>query len=128
MKTDLLAIKWIPDEQRCSADLGRLLDGFSHIQNVMYSGRTTRPHTFVLAGVPPRVVLRFSESRLAQSQQQASSIHASRPSFTKNQTMPSEVTASTHQAPVRPSTTRPTTTIRDNQPHVTLSIESARIA
>jgi len=55
-----------------------------------------------------------------QSQAHSSFAHASRPSFTKNQTIASEPNASTHQTPSTPCPTRLTTTTRDSQPQVML--------
>ena len=53
---------------------------------------------------------------------------ASRPSFTRNHTMASEPTPSIHQAPKSHCAARVTTTTKDNHPHVTASIASARSA
>src|ERR1700674_3351474 len=60
--------------------------------------------------------------------QQSSPLHASRASLTTNQTIPSEVTASIHQTASSRFARRPTTTTRESQPHVMLSMASARIA
>src|SRR5215469_12713550 len=80
-------------------------------------GSTARPHT-------------SSIGIIQESSQQSSSLPASRPSLTKNPTMPSDVTVSTHQAPVMSSTARPTTTTKDSQPSLCLPLHrrSARLS
>src|SRR5262249_25518237 len=53
---------------------------------------------------------------------------ASRPSLTRNQTIASEVTESTHQVPVAYCAAKPMTTMKDSHPQVIDSTASARSA
>lgn len=71
----------------------------------------------------------WSSSLLAPHLSQHSSpSQASRPSRSKNQTMPSEANGSIHQAPISSCATSPTTTTKANQPQVMLSTASVRRA
>src|SRR6266700_1010180 len=60
-----------------------------------------------------------------QLSQHSAPVQASRPSLTRNQTIPSEVAASTHHAPVRYWAVKPMTTTSESQPHVIDSTASA---